>query len=166
MELMIPNREVRTIFKGTILAWFDKKVKNLERTELVQALEDGDCDLFERLVSEQLLDTISFFDYEENCYHGFLMGLLKGAGKYLMISNRESGTGRPDLILKTPSVRGGAIILELKVSDTYQGMEQECRKALKQIQEADYEAGLRAEGYSSIKKYGVCFYRKECMVQK
>lgn len=166
MELMIPNREVRTIYKRTILTWFDKKIRNLERAKLIQALEDGDCELFERLVSEQLLDTISFFDYAENYYHGFLVGLLKGAGKYLVTSNRESGTGRPDLILKTPSVRGGAIILELKVSDTFQGMEQECQRALKQIEEADYEAGLRAEGYSDIKKYGVCFYRKECMVRK
>ncbi len=166
VELMIPNREVRSIYKRTILAWFDKKVKNLERTELIQALEDEDCELFERLVSEQLLDTISFFDYAENYYHGFLAGLLKGTGKYLVTSNRESGTARPDLILRTPSVRGGAIILEPKVSDTFQGMEQECQKALKQIEEADYEAGLRAEGYSDIKKYGVCFYRKECMVRK
>lgn len=166
MELSIPNREVRTIYKRTILTWFDNKVKNLERTEFIQALEYGNCELFEQLVSEQLLDTISFFDYAENYYHGFLAGLLKGAGKYLVTSNRESGTGRPDLILKTPSVRGGAIILELKVSDTFQGMEQACYQALKQIEQEDYEAGLRAEGYSDIKKYGVCFYRKECMVRK
>jgi len=165
MELMIPNREVRAIYKRTILTWFDHKVKNLERSKFIQSLEDGDCELFERFVSEQLLGTISFFDYAENYYHGFLAGLLKGAGKYLVTSNRESGKGRPDLILKTPSVRGGAIILELKVSDTFQGMEQGCRRALKQIEEGNYEAGLRAEGYSDIKKYGVCFYRKECMVR-
>lgn len=166
MELMIPNREVRMIYKRTILTWFDNKVKTLERTELIRALEEGDCELFENFVSEQLLDTISFFDYAENYYHGFLAGLLKGAGKYLVTSNRESGTGRPDLILKTPSVRGGAIILELKVSDTFQGMEKECEKALQQIEDANYETGLRLEGYSDIKKYGVCFYRKECMVKK
>lgn len=166
LELMIPNREVRMIYKRTILTWFDNKVKNLERTEMIRALEEGDCELFENLVSEQLLDTISFFDYAENYYHGFLAGLLKGAGKYLVISNRESGTGRPDLILKTPSVRGGAIIMELKVSDTFQGMEKECQKALRQIEDEDYEAGLRSEGYSDIKKYGVCFYHKECMVRK
>lgn len=166
VELMIPNREVRTVYKRTILTWFDKKVKSMERIDLIRALEEGNCELFEKLVSEQLLYTISFFDYAENYYHGFLAGLLKGVGKYLVISNRESGKGRPDLILKTPSVRGGAIILELKVSDTFQEMEQECRKALKQIEESDYEAELRAEGYSNIRKYGICFYRKECMVRK
>lgn len=55
------------------------------------------------------------------------------------------------------------MILELKVSNTFQGMEQECRRALEQIEEADYEAQLRAEGYRNIRKFGVCFYRKECM---
>ena len=163
---MIPNREIRTIYKRTIMTWFDKKMQNMDRSELIRALEDGDCELFEKMVSEQLLETISFFDYAENYYHGFLAGLLKGAGQYLVISNRESGEGRPDLILKTPSVRGSAIILELKVSDTFQAMEQECRNALRQIESADHEAGLRAEGYSDIKKYGMCFYRKECMVRK
>lgn len=166
VEFMIPNREIRTIYKRTIMTWFDKKMQNMDRSELIRALEDGDCELFEKMVSEQLLETISFFDYAENYYHGFLAGLLKGAGQYLVISNRESGEGRPDLILKTPSVRGSAIILELKVSDTFQAMEQECRNALRQIESADHEAGLRAEGYSDIKKYGMCFYRKECMVRK
>lgn len=166
VEFMIPNREIRTIYKRTIMTWFDKKMQNMDRSELIRALEDGDCEQFEKMVSEQLLETISFFDYAENYYHGFLAGLLKGAGQYLVISNRESGEGRPDLILKTPSVRGSAIILELKVSDTFQAMEQECRNALRQIESADYEAGLRAEGYSDIKKYGMCFYRKECMVRK
>ncbi len=166
MKLMIPNTEIRTIYKRTILTWFEKKVKNLERSELIFALEKGDCEKIETFISTQLLDTISFYDYAENNYHGFLAGILKGAGKYLVVSKRESGTGRPDILLKTPSVRGEAIILELKVSDSFQGMEQECNKALKQIEEMDYEAELRAEGYDNIKKYGLSFYRKECMVRK
>lgn len=165
MKLMIPNTEVRSVYKRTILAWFDKKVKMLDRGKLILALEEEDCNAFEILVSEQLLDTISFFDYAENYYHGFLAGLLKGAGNYLVVSNRESGEGRPDLILKTPSVRGAAIILEIKVADTFQQMEDECKKALKQVEEKNYESELRTEGYSCIKKYGVCFYRKECIVR-
>lgn len=120
----------------------------------------------ERKFKMLIYNMISFYDYAENYYHGFLAGILKGAGKYLVVSNRESGNGRPDILLKTPSVRGAAVILELKVSDSFQGMEQECNKALKQIEEMDYEAELRAEGYDNIKKYGLSFYRKECMVRK
>lgn len=166
MKLMIPNAEVRAIYKRTVLAWFDKKVKNLECSELLSALEKGDSERIEEFISKQLLDTISFYDYAENYYHGFLAGILKGAGKYIVMSNRESGTRRPDILLKTPSVRGEAVILELKVSDSFQGMEKKCHEALKQIEEMDYEAELRAEGYNNIKKYGVSFYQKECMVRK
>lgn len=165
MELMIPNTEVRSIYKQTILTWFDKKVKSCDRSELIQALENGDGERVERFISEQLLDTISFFDYAENYYHGFLTGLLKGAGKYLVVSNRESGNGGPDIILKTPSVRGSAIILEIKVTDIFTQMEKECQKVLAQIKDKKYETELRAEGYSDIKRYGVCFYHKECMVR-
>lgn len=165
MELMIPNTEIRSIYKQTILAWFDKKIKACDRSELIHALENGDVEGAEKFVSEQLLDTISFFDYAENYYHGFLTGLLKGAGKYLVVSNRESGNGRPDIILKAPSVRGFAIVLELKVADSFQQMEKECQKALAQIEDKKYETELRKEGYNDIRKYGVCFYRKECMIR-
>ncbi len=165
MELMIPNTEIRSIYKQTILAWFDKKIKACDRSELIRALENGDIEGAEKFVSEQLLDTISFFDYAENYYHGFLTGLLKGAGKYLVVSNRESGNGRPDIILKAPSVRGSAIVLELKVADSFQQMEKECQKALAQIEDKKYETELRKEGYNDIRKYGVCFYRKECMIR-
>lgn len=163
VDLMIPNTEIRTIYKRTILTWFDRKMKDTDRSELIRALESGDCDLLGDYISRQLLETISFYDYAENYYHGFLARLLKGAGNYLVSSNRESGTGRPDLVLKAPSVRGDAFILELKVSSSFQGMRTGCEEALRQIERADYEAELRAEGYDNIKKYGVCFYRKECI---
>ena len=48
-------------------------------------------------------------------------------------SNRESGNGRPDILLKYPSVRGKAVIIEIKVSKTYQGLEEKCDEALRQI---------------------------------
>ena len=165
MDLMIPNTEVLTIYKRTILAWFDRKMKETDRSSLIKFLETGDTTAFETYVSDQLLNTISFFDYAENYYHGFLAGLFKGAGNYLVMSNRECGEGRPDLILKTPSVRGTALILEIKTADAFQKMEQACQKALQQIEERNYASGLYAEGYVHIKKYGVCFYRKECMVK-
>ena len=39
------------------------------------------------------------------------------------------------------------------------------REALEQIEKQDYAAALRQEGYRDILKYGVAFYRKECMVK-
>lgn len=166
LDLSIPNAEIRSIYRNTILSWFDKKIRKTDMSSLFAAIENGDCETFGGFVSDQLLDTISFFDYAENYYHGFLTGLLKTSQKYSVYSNRESGTGRSDIILKTPSVRGGAVILELKVTNDFSRMEAACKEALLQIEKKDYDASLRSEGYSNIKKYGVCFYRKECLVMK
>lgn len=166
LQLSIPNAEIRSLYRNTILSWFDKKIKRADITPLFKALEEGDCKALGDFLSEQLMETISFFDYAENYYHGFLAGLLKTSQKYYVYSNRESGLGRSDIILKAPSVRGGAVIMELKVTFEITKMQSACEEALKQIDEKNYEAGLRIEGYHNIKKYGVCFYRKECLVMK
>lgn len=166
LQMKIPNSEIRYIYQNVILAWFDKKLKEADLSPLRSALENGDCETFGNFVSDQLLETISFFDYAENYYHGFLAGLLKGLGNYEVLSNRESGNGRPDIIVKAPSVRGKAFILELKVTQEYQQMESACEEALRQVQEENYRAELEREGYADITVYGVCFYKKECMVRK
>ena len=118
------------------------------------------------ILSQNLMDTISFYDYQESYYHGFLAGMLKNIGNYIVVSNRESGNGRPDLLLKYPSVRGKAVILEVKVAGTYQELEQKCAEALQQIEHQKYEESLRREGYQDILKYGVAFYKKECMMKE
>jgi Protein of unknown function (DUF1703). len=64
---------------------------------------------------------------------------------------RKSGEGRPDLLLKTPSVRGTAVILEIKTADTFSQMEEQYIHALEQIENRHYEAELLSEGYSDIK---------------
>lgn len=165
LKLAIPNAEVRSIYRNTIMTWFEQKIENTDMSPLFKAIENGDCDAVGRLISEQLLESISFYDYSENYYHGFLSGLLKASQIYGVYSNRESGSGRPDLILKTHAVRGGrAVIMELKAVKSYGQMGNACQDALKQIEDRNYEAALHTEGYENIKKYGICFYRKECLV--
>lgn len=166
LTLAIPNAEVRYIYRHTILEWFEEKVGQTDLTPLYHAVLEGDSKIFSQLVSEQLSDTISFFDYAESYYHGFLNGLLKGCKGYITLSNRESGNGRPDIIIKTPSVRGMAIIIEIKIVKDFEKMEEGCDMALTQIEEQNYEASLYKEGYRKFIKYGVCFYRKECLVKK
>lgn len=62
-----------------------------------------DIDTFTKQVNAQLVETISYYDYSESYYHGFLCGLLKGCNKYVTMFNRESGNGRPDIVLAYPS---------------------------------------------------------------
>lgn len=166
LTLTIPNAEVRYIYRHTILEWFDGKIGNTDLSALYRAVKEGDCEAFSDIVSEQLVETISFFDYAESYYHGFLLGVLKGCPGYITLSNRESGNGRPDIIMRTPSVRGMAIIMEIKNVKDFEKMEEGCDAALKQIEEQNYEASLYKDGYRKFLKYGICFYRKECMVKK
>lgn len=166
LALTIPNAEVRYIYRHTIIEWFDGRIGNTDLSALYRAVNEGDSEAFSDIVSEQLVETISFFDYAESYYHGFLIGLLKGCPGYITLSNRESGNGRPDIIMRTPSVRGMAIIMEIKIVKDFEKMEEGCDAALKQIEEQNYEASLYKDGYRKFLKYGICFYRKECMVKK
>ena len=165
MEMAIPNSEVRYVYKNAVLRWFEEKTKKKELTPLYESMLNGDSEKMAELLSENLMETISFYDYQESYYHGFLAGMLKNIGNYIVQSNRESGSGRPDILVRYPSVRGKAIIIEIKVSKTYQGLADKCEEALRQIEEQKYEEALRQEGYQDILKYGVAFYRKECMVK-
>ncbi len=165
LRLAMPNEEIASIYENTILAWFEKKAKTADLSALLQAIENGDCEAFGNFISQQLQESISFFDYGEAYYHGFLLGLLKGTGKYLVTSNRESGNGRPDIVMQSPSVCGKAFILELKTAKEYAQMSKKCEEAIAQSLRENYPEALRQIGFSDIGIYGISFYRKECLVK-
>ena len=166
LNMAIPNVEIRRIYRTTVLSWFDKQMKKMEFSSFCKAIEEGDCDAFGEFLSDRLLETISFYDYAESYYHGFLAGLLKAINKYEIVSNRESGNGRPDIIMKAPSLRGKAFIIELKVAKTFRAMEDTVAEAVRQAVGQNYRAELEQEGYSDITVYGICFYKKECLVDR
>ena len=166
LEMAVPNAEVSYIYKNTILAWFDKKIRKTDMTPLMRAIEQGDCEMMERFLSAQLMQTISFYDYKESYYHGFLAGILKCFNEYIIYSNRETGLGRSDIMMQECVFRGRGVILELKVADTIDEMEKQCDGALTQIETMQYEQELRKEGCKEILKYGISFFKKGCMVKK
>ena len=166
LEMKIPNIEVATIYENSISYWFEQRMKETDRSPLKHALETGDCEAAENFISEQLFHTISYYDYAENFYHGFMAGLLVNIGGYLVRSNRESGNGRPDIVMTESKFRGRAMILELKISDTIQGMEKKCEEALTQMEEQKYESSLEEDCFQPILKYAICFFKKRCMVRK
>ena len=167
LQMKIPNIEIATIYENSISYWFDQRIKKKDRSPLVRALEDGDCEAAENFINEQLFDTISYFDYAESYYHGFMAGLLKNAGRYAVYSNRESGNGRPDIVMQTANIRKGrVIILELKIAGSIAEMEAACDRGLAQIEEQRYAEPFTTEGYPEVKKYALSFYKKECMVKK
>lgn len=85
--------------------------------------------------------------------------------EYLVTSNREAGLGRYDIVIRSLNVSKSPIILELKVSDTYKGMETACDAALKQIEVNHYNDWLPEEGYTEVLNYGIAFFKKQCRVK-
>ncbi len=167
LTMKIPNTEIKTIYRESISYWFDQKIKATDRSPLKHALETGDCEAAEDFINSQLADTISYYDYAENFYHGFMAGLLVNIGGYRVKSNRESGNGRPDIVMQTVQVRKGrVIILELKIADSIAEMEAACDRGLAQIEEQHYAEPFITEGYPEVKKYALSFCKKECMVRK
>ena len=165
LSMTIPNEEIIYIYENNIREWSLQCIEKQDLSGLVTAFETGDCETASDIITGQLMDTISFYDYKEAYYHGFIAGLLKHNNKYLIKSNRESGLGRYDLTLKTQRIRKGrAIILEFKVTDSINGLEKGCAEALEQIEKLHYDNDIKKEGYTDILKYGICFYKKECLV--
>lgn len=165
LKVRIPNTEVKTIYQNTILNWFRESIKKRDFRELYQAMENGDAAKMGEILGEQLVSTISFYDSAENFYHGFLAGILSQSESYLVKSNGESGNGRSDLMVKSPSLRGRAFIIEVKVSDCIDNLEADAKKAVGQIAERGYMEELRTEGYRNIDYYGISFFRKDCEVR-
>ena len=166
LSMKIPNIEIATIYENSISYWFEQRMKETDRSPLKHALEAGDCEAAEDFINEQLFQTISYYDYAENFYQGFMLGILTNIGGYRVKSNRESGNGRPDIVMTESKFRGRAMILELKISDTIQGMEKKCEEAFTQMKEQNYAVPLEEDGYQPILKYAICFFKKGCMVKK
>ncbi|WP_026889575.1 AAA family ATPase [Clostridium beijerinckii] len=166
LELSIPNREVKYIFKSKILKWFQDKVKARDLTRMYTAIINGEHQIFEDELSRLLIETISFNDAYENFYHGFVTGALANMHDYIIKSNREGGTGRSDLFIKSVSLRGIAIVIEFKVAKNIDDLEKKAEEAIKQIETKGYDLELRCEGYKNILKYGISFYQKDCFIIK
>ncbi len=164
-EMVIPNTEIKSIYKNTIRAWFTKKLNADSRTDILEAILNADAEKLEDLLCTWMSNTISCFDEQENYYHGFVAGLVSGFNGYMVVSNRESGNGRFDLVVKQRSKWHYAAILEFKIVDKYNKMLKACDEALKQIEDKDYEATLRDEEYENIAKLGICFCQKRCRVK-
>lgn len=165
VKLAIPNREVRYIYNNTIINWFHDKIRVEDLSELYKSLTEGNAEEFQNGLSMLLMKSISYMDGREEFYHGFLLGILENMKDYLVTSNREGGMGRYDIAVRNLDVAKTPMILELKVSDTYKGMESACNEALKQIEEKHYDDWLPDEGYSEVLNYGVAFFKKQCRVK-
>ena len=161
----IPNLEVEYIYQNTIKNWFKEEIKERDLTVMYRAIQEGDAETLQKELSRLLQLSISYMDSKEAFYHGFLLGILGNMKEYLVQSNREGGNGRYDIVIRSLDVNYPAMVVELKVSDTYKGLDEACDRALRQIGEKEYDSWLPEEGYTEVWNYGIAFYRKQCRIK-
>ncbi len=163
MFLQIPNAEVMDIFRKSVVEWFYDKSINSDRRELFEILWNGDATKLTELLSDLLFDTISYHDYAESFYHAFITGLVSSAG-YIVESNYENGLGRSDIVIKDRRNRR-AVVIEAKIASSEDKLETECQNAINQIEENQYARKIERSGFRKVVRYGIAFYKKECLVK-
>ena len=169
-NLVIPNREIRNIITNHILKMFKENVKDDGKTvsDLCDALLNQNPEKVELIFTEYMKKTISIRDTfaqkptKENFYHGLLLGILGFKENWSVISNRESGDGFGDILIRIEDEDVG-IVIEVKYADDG-NLQGECEKALQQIIDIRYTEALEQEGIHTIIKYGIACYRKKCKV--
>ena len=170
-SLVIPNKEIKEVFKLQIQEWFRNKI--FSNTEQLQdfwkAFKDGNTQIMEMYLNKVLSNSVSVFDTKarneekESSYHNLLIGILSGNEDWLVKSNVEAGEGFADIIVETDDPDEG-IIAELKYTKDFKAMEKSCEKALKQIKDRRYQEYLLNDDRQNIMYYGITFCRKRCKV--
>jgi hypothetical protein len=172
-NLSIPNREVRSLYKSIIENWFLDTIAKNNYDIMIKSLITGDIKIFGKLLKQFVLKSISYFDvggYEgEKVYHAFVLGMLISLNDtHEVLSNRESGYGRYDVMIIPKDISKLGIVIEFKKldPDDEETLEETAEVALKQIKDKKYSTTLKDKGVKSIKEIGIVFKGKELYIKE
>ena len=171
-SLKIPNKEIKEVFVLQIQEWFKNIIQKDTRPlqNFCASFLDGNIEEIQNYLTHTLSNMISILDtkardnQKENFYHGLLLGLLRSEPNWLIHSNAESGDGFSDILIEPENPDTG-IVIEVKYSSSFTGLEKSCDTALMQIKERRYDEKLRNEGRNEILAYGISFCKKRCCVK-
>ena len=171
-EVAIPNYEIEHVFRADVLSKFRKDSGQSRALRAVEiAFFKRDPDAFREHVERFLVESASYYDVSaEGFYHGLVLGMLSFMRcVYAITSNRESGYGRFDIMLKPlPDHRDfPAVVIEVKAAkDVTDDLDALAAEARRQIDEKNYAASLEAEGITDIMKFGYAFHGKRSAICK
>ena len=164
-ELVLTNREVKLMFEKMFAGWFNKTEYY---SDFVKSLLKNDCEEMTIFMNKIALATFSYYDTansepedtSERFYHGFVLGMLIDLRKeYQILSNRESGYGRYDVMLVPKKEDMNAYVIEFKVFNhrKEKDLEETVKSGLAQIKDKNYDADLLAKGISKDRIFHYCF---------
>ncbi len=152
-DLKIPNEEVNIFFQDTVINWLNCEEYDDRFAYMTKALMAGDSNTFCERLKAFVSGTLSYYDIgkvPENAYHMLLLGMFSHLqGGYHVKSNRESGLGRYDILLKAKNKENYSVIIEIKKGTD------KLEEAIAQIEQKDYAAELTSEGYTRMMKVAI-----------
>lgn len=164
-KLLIPNREIRIIYRKEILGWLATTSDSIHLQRMLQDMTAGKLKDFQERLRRILTGLVSCHDparHPESFYHGLMLGFsVLMSGSYRVESNRESGHGRFDLAFFPLREKMPGVILELKAAKSEEQLEGSARAALQQIEEKEYDRELARQGVATVWKYGIAFCGKK-----
>ena len=169
-KVAIPNLEVRFLFRDIIQGWLRREFGSHKLKLMLESLINGDFDSFGSLLSELVLSVLSYYDVDsrqpERVYHAFVLGMLVHlGGRYEIRSNRESGLGRYDVMMRPRDLVDRGVILEFKVAESKQDLESALDEGMAQIERRRYATELQAVGVTVRSEIAVAFCGKNVAVR-
>ena len=137
---------------------------------MLKALISGEIKEFEKMFQDYVEKTLSYFDVEkgraESFYHALVLGMIVVLrDSHQILSNRESGFGRYDVLIIPKDVLKPGIILEFKMAESEKSMNKNAKLALAQIDSKNYQAELKSRGIKKIVKLAIVFFGKKVLVK-
>lgn len=159
--IKIPNQEVQLEFRK--LTAYHLKATETDLTVLFNSLKCCRKEDFEDRYRKILLTLPSYHDLkDENSYHMMLLGMCAWlSNEYEVISNREVGKGRCDIILKSKKSQI-SYILEFKyTNDSSVDLKQLAKSAIDQIDSRRYDSELSG----TVIRIGLAHYQKNVEIE-
>jgi hypothetical protein len=167
-EFQIPNIEIKTIFKDSVLYWFSKSQTYNKFNVVLDNLKKGRIKDFSKYFADFIRMTCSYYDFAdsepEKVYHALVLGMMvQLQTEYRITSNRESGYGRYDVMLHPLQSNLPAFVFEFKKFDAEdeESIQETLSSAMQQMKTNNYAATLQQEGHSNIHLIAIAFKGKE-----
>ena len=160
--LGIPNQEVEKEFQNLTACYL--KVAGTDLFTMFSALKRQKKEDFKDKYQKILLTLPLYHDLkDENSYHMMALGMCAWlCHDYKIISNREAGKGRCDIVLKARKENQISYILEFKYAkESNTDLNELAKRAVEQIKERKYDIELRG----NVIYIGLAHYQKEVEIE-